>query len=239
LAFALAGCSGYKENDLPPRDAAGDDADASDASSAAPDGGAAEAQPPSPEAGTMEAGEAGVDATPPPPSTDLYVDAQATAGGTGTLAAPFKTITAALAAAAPGMTIHVAPGTYDRMLGEAFPLKLRGVALVGSAAGVTIHGSAYYPIVSNSNGGVEPDDQYPTLVVGSEDAATLVANVTLAPETIVPTASYDGILCDRGPSPASGASNTRVDHGKRRRRQDQRLRRRGLGDYRHRRLGLG
>ncbi len=44
---------------------------------------------------------------------DLYVDADAVAGGNGTTSAPYKTIQEAVEAAEEGATIHIAAGTYD------------------------------------------------------------------------------------------------------------------------------
>jgi len=67
---------------------------------------------------------------------DLYVDAVAgSEANPGTAALPFKTLTAALVAASSGMSVHVAPGTYDAANGEAFPLLVpAGVSVVGDIA---------------------------------------------------------------------------------------------------------
>ncbi len=66
---------------------------------------------------------------------EIFVNASAAAGGSGTASCPLRTITAALAVPpAPGhRTIHVAAGTYDRALGEQFPLIVRGDLLIDGA----------------------------------------------------------------------------------------------------------
>ena len=65
-----------------------------------------------------------------------YVDAAAGSdANAGTSAAPFKTITKALSAAAAGNTIKVRPGRYDVAHGESFPLTgPAGVILLGDEA---------------------------------------------------------------------------------------------------------
>ncbi len=49
----------------------------------------------------------------------------------GTCGAAFKTITRARGAATAGQVIRVLPGTYEAATGEAFPLSLDGVSLIG------------------------------------------------------------------------------------------------------------
>ncbi|HEX7481348.1 MAG TPA: right-handed parallel beta-helix repeat-containing protein, partial [Polyangiales bacterium] len=80
-------------------------------------------------------------------SSELWVDAKAKSGGSGSTAAPFGTLTAAIAAAGPGVDIHVRAGTYResvtitaggaadrylRVLGEA------GAVLDGSAPSASL-----------------------------------------------------------------------------------------------------
>lgn len=80
------------------------------------------------------------------PLADLFVDASATgcASATGTAAAPYCTITAALAAAADGDRVLIAPGTYSENLDvvdnvEIVGLEGRDVTIVdGGAAGSVI-----------------------------------------------------------------------------------------------------
>lgn len=71
-------------------------------------------------------------------ATNLYVDALHgnDATGNGSLAAPWRTITRAHAAApVAGDRILVAPGVYDAALGESFPITLRAaVPVIGSGA---------------------------------------------------------------------------------------------------------
>jgi hypothetical protein len=53
------------------------------------------------------------------------------ASGTGTLAAPFRSLTQALEVAPLGTTIHVLCGTFSDASGEAFPLDVSGLAIQG------------------------------------------------------------------------------------------------------------
>ncbi|MDJ0972879.1 MAG: DUF1565 domain-containing protein [Planctomycetota bacterium] len=64
---------------------------------------------------------------------DYYVDvAIGSDANDGSAAAPFKTITRGLEAAALGSTVYVAPGMYDAVIGESFPLEIpTGVRLIG------------------------------------------------------------------------------------------------------------
>ena len=55
--------------------------------------------------------------------------------GVGTEAAPFKTISHAIAQAGPNSTIQLSPGTYSSATGERFPLQLKsGLTLLGNGA---------------------------------------------------------------------------------------------------------
>lgn len=76
-------------------------------------------------------------------ATDVYVDAihGSDATGAGTLAAPYRTITAGLRSlgGSGSHTVHAAPGLYDRALGENFPLVLGDdLSLVGAGAHETV-----------------------------------------------------------------------------------------------------
>ena len=86
------------------------------------------------------------------PHGDYYVSASSGSDtNPGTVQAPFKTITYAVAAAGPDKTICVLPGTYDTALGETFPINLeQGQSLLGDVANkgaganpVVIYGSGY------------------------------------------------------------------------------------------------
>jgi parallel beta-helix repeat protein len=70
------------------------------------------------------------------PHGDYYVHGSSGSDtNLGTVQAPFKTVTYAVAAAGPDKTICVLPGTYDAALGETFPIWLQGgQALVGDVA---------------------------------------------------------------------------------------------------------
>jgi hypothetical protein len=75
----------------------------------------------------------------PPPNTGTTMHVSATQGsnttGTGTCAAPFKTVTQGLVGTTAGDVVRVAPGTYNAALGEVFPIMLPdGVSLIGDEA---------------------------------------------------------------------------------------------------------
>lgn len=72
-------------------------------------------------------------ATGLPASSVLFVDPAAAVGGSGTRAAPFKTIAAAMTAATSGTTIALSKGTFT----EAVRMKA-GVALVGACVAQTL-----------------------------------------------------------------------------------------------------
>jgi hypothetical protein len=138
--------------------------------------------------------------TAPATKVDLYVDATSFAGGTGTAACPFKTVTAALAFAdATTKTLHVAPGTYDAALGETYPFTLRnGLSLIGAGAATTkLIGQG---VVNHSAAGGQFNDAAlnVTILAGDATGTTTIQGFTLSPTVTVPTASYLGVFCDRG-----------------------------------------
>jgi hypothetical protein len=59
------------------------------------------------------------------------------ASGTGTVAAPFRSLTRALEVAPLGTTIHVLCGTFSDATGETFPLDVSGLAIQGLGADKT------------------------------------------------------------------------------------------------------
>ncbi|TAJ16291.1 MAG: DUF1565 domain-containing protein, partial [Planctomycetota bacterium] len=76
-------------------------------------------------------------------ATDVYVDAihGSDATGAGTVAAPYRTISAGLRSLGGSgpHTVHAAPGLYDAALGETFPLVVGdGLSLVGAGAHETV-----------------------------------------------------------------------------------------------------
>ncbi|TAJ09713.1 MAG: DUF1565 domain-containing protein, partial [Planctomycetota bacterium] len=99
-------------------------------------------------------------------ATDHYVDAAngSNTSGDGSAAAPWKTLTHALAhtTALPADThhIHVAPGIYDAALGEVFPLSIRqNTAVEGAGAGLTTFRGVTafpYPALLDVPGSVNP-----------------------------------------------------------------------------------
>lgn len=69
--------------------------------------------------------------------TNIYVAVASgnDATGTGTCAAPYKTITKGVAGRVAGTSVRVSPGTYNAVAGETFPIMLpQGVALIGDEA---------------------------------------------------------------------------------------------------------
>jgi len=114
-----------------------------------------------------------IEVTVPSVPEDLYVDANSgdDATGDGTQGNPYKTITKAVGVANAGgetCTIHVAAGIYSAALGEAFPLVLDGVNLLGEAVSADqvkivgeltarsgfIRGLSLYRQLTIDNGGV-------------------------------------------------------------------------------------
>jgi len=84
--------------------------------------------------------------------TDLYVDANAAAGGNGSAGEPFQTIHDAVAAAGtPGSAIHIAEGTYTEPLN--ITIATNGVQLIGStmltrdAGGLATGGTTHAAVV--------------------------------------------------------------------------------------------
>ncbi|HVP56847.1 MAG TPA: DUF1565 domain-containing protein, partial [bacterium] len=75
--------------------------------------------------------------------------------GTGCITHPLKTITHALAAAQPNMTVLVAPGLYDATNGDTFPMNMTGrITLVGESQTGTIirtHANVYCALIMNGD----------------------------------------------------------------------------------------
>ena len=91
-------------------------------------------------------------ATPTFAIGDHFVDANLgdDTTGAGTIAAPWKTISHALAQFhATGEVVHIAAGTYDAALGESFPMDLRpGISLVGAGMqSTTIDGGSASAVI--------------------------------------------------------------------------------------------
>lgn len=78
----------------------------------------------------------------------------------GTQAAPFKTITKALATASTGISLNifVAPGTYNAANGEVFPLKIAstGINLIGTGTPLISGTGNYKPAAGNMSGWTLP-----------------------------------------------------------------------------------
>lgn len=104
---------------------------------------------------TIPGGGATEPPAPPPVPTNIrwYVDAKAPAGGTGTSAAPFKSITEAVSRAQPGEVIFVRKGTYSTSLtGEKLPIGSAAVGVNPMAANVQLVGEgAQTTIIDGEN----------------------------------------------------------------------------------------
>ncbi|MBN2404076.1 MAG: cell wall-binding repeat-containing protein [Coriobacteriia bacterium] len=91
----------------------------------------------------------------PPGGTTWYVDAAASADGSGTEADPFRSIGAALSAAEDGDSVEVAPGTYGAY--ESFPLRTDGKSIdiysTGGSAQTIIDGGGTNSSVIYAYGG--------------------------------------------------------------------------------------
>jgi hypothetical protein len=170
------------------------------------------------QADTFDAASQGPDAEAgePTPDADYYVNVAAPAGGDGTLAHPYTTITAALdrtsADAADGgptgKRIFVLAGTYSADTGERFPLAVRnGETVTGAGQDRTIvmgdgeldHAAA---------GGTFNGRYRFTAVVGSHYLATRIAKMTIRSVSPTPMQGTNGILCDQG---SKGVGETTLD----------------------------
>jgi hypothetical protein len=170
--------------------------------------------------GEATPGDAAGACQPPGTGCDFYVDHSADAG-----ACAFATIGAAVAAAQTSScpssrTVHVAPGTYSTDTGEAFPIEVRGVSIVGAGPDVTrvsgagtgthvsVPSSAFGPL---SGGGAVTA----TFLVGDSAAQTSIANLAIdrPPPVGVVAQTFEAIVCDRGnASAAPPAPNTTINH---------------------------
>ena len=156
------------------------------------------------------------------PDADYYVDAHAAVDGDGSRANPFKTITRAIAAyrEAPGRakSAYVAAGTYDRALGEEFPLVLRGLSLKGAGRDATFIVGAGL-LDHAAEGGAFHGQYLVTIVAGDRELETALADVSVRPENPVPALNHYGVFCDRGSAtgevlpPAGQAQLERVTVG--------------------------
>jgi hypothetical protein len=146
-----------------------------------------------------------------PALPDLYVDAAAPAGGTGSRACPLRTITAAAAIDAKVRTIHVAAGTYDRAHGEEFPLVLRGeIALIGAGPERTsIVGTGSYDASPHGGSLKRTTPWQITIVTGDVEAPVRIEEVALSAGVEHVHSDVVGIACTRG---RSDAANTKLRH---------------------------
>ena len=148
---------------------------------------------------------------------DYYVNATAPFGGNGSQAAPFRTITSAVAAhtRAPNhpRTAHIAAGTYNEALGEIFPLVLRGLSLEGAGSDKTFIAGAG-PFDHSGQGGPKGQQYMVTIVAGDRVMPTNVSRLSLHPAQQVPATGFYGVFCDRGNATgevASPAGQTHLD----------------------------
>jgi len=141
--------------------------------------------------------------------TEYYVDASAPLGGNGSQAAPFRTISAAIAAhlLVPDKprTAHIAAGTYNQALGETFPLVLRGLSLEGAGSDKTFIVGA--GALDHAGEGGPKNQQYTvTIVAGDRVWPTNVSRLAVRPAQPVPATGLHGIFCDRGNATGEVAS---------------------------------
>ena len=92
---------------------------------------------------------------------DVFVDAAAPSGGSGTIDHPFKTIQAALAAAGGGPRIHITEGSYQENVGSANDRPGKEYTLYGGYA-------------AGSRFTVRDPTTHPTLVTGASAAAPVI-----------------------------------------------------------------
>ena len=115
----------------------------------------------------------------------------------GTCAAPFKTITKALAVAASGNSVKVDPGEYGASTGETFPLAVpAGVSLIGDTAGrgtnpvTKITGD----VGAAHNALIEGFWVVGTMTASANNATLFYNTVNHAGATCIQTASGTGVL---------------------------------------------
>src|SRR5262245_19063208 len=91
----------------------------------------------------------------------------------------------------------MAAGTYDKALGERFPLALRGLSLAGAGREQTlIVGSGAF---DHATAGGPMHGQYlVTIATGDRVLPTKISGVAIRPETPIPVQNYFGVFCDRG-----------------------------------------
>jgi hypothetical protein len=151
------------------------------------------------------------------PEADYYVDSRAPDGGDGSKQWPFKTISRAILAYANTQDqpkkAYVAPGTYDKALGEQFPLVLRGLSLEGAGREQTqIVGTGAFDHAAA--GGPMRGQYLVTIAAGDRVLPTKISGVSLRPENPVPVQNYFGVFCDRGSATgevAPPAGQTQLD----------------------------
>lgn len=121
---------------------------------------------------------------PPPPSLeglrpDIYVDADARTGGTGSSSRPFKSITEAVGKAARrGDVILVRPGVYSPSLtGEVLPIGSPGPGLARIPEGVKLIGSGAETTIIDAEDTLRDGSPVNTMGVGSDDVR--IAGFTL------------------------------------------------------------
>ena len=151
------------------------------------------------------------------PDADYYVDARAPADGDGSKLKPFKTITAAIAAYQSVLgqprKAYVAAGTYDRALGEKFPLVLRGLSVQGAGRDQTfVVGTG--TLVHSAEGGPLHEQYLVTMLAGDGSLETVISRLSIRPESPIPVSNYYGVFCDRGSAAgevAAPAGQTELD----------------------------
>jgi predicted Ser/Thr protein kinase len=153
---------------------------------------------------------------PEPDLPMLHVDTAAAAGGNGSVACPFRTLSQALEVPASPRIVHVAAGRYDVEHGEKLPLVIRGdTEIRGAGAEITtIAGFGYFD--PRPLGLVTPHPVRVALVVGDHRANVVLSGISLEGGQRENADGSVAILCTtgnldafEGPLPAP---NTRLDH---------------------------
>jgi predicted phage tail protein len=139
-------------------------------------------------------------------TTDIFVSAATGSDttGIGTPASPFMTITKALGVSAgkPGLTINVAPGTYNPALGEIFPLNFSGTS------GRTLNCSPGNSTITSAGSGQSaisggPETTIRNCTIDGQNAtlncAELGATETLTGNTIVNCSQFGVVVAGGSP----------------------------------------
>ncbi len=136
---------------------------------------------------------------PAPALPLLYVAADAAPGGNGSQKCPFRTVSEALALAAPRRVIHIGAGRYDAGHGEQLPLVVRGATeLRGAGPDATvIAGVGYFDPQPDALAAAEHPVRA-TLVIGDAAADVVLAGLSVESGQSEIKSGDWGVVCTRG-----------------------------------------